>query len=70
MVMTMALRAMARPGSLTVNVAGAAYDWASGTYSYDGSGNISYDPENHELMTEIRAAKIDAIRRDIPMTPG
>jgi 2-oxoglutarate/2-oxoacid ferredoxin oxidoreductase subunit alpha len=32
----------------------------------DGSGNISYDGANHERMTELRAAKIDGIARDIP----
>jgi 2-oxoglutarate ferredoxin oxidoreductase subunit alpha len=31
----------------------------------DGTGNISYEPENHELMTELRAAKIKAIEEDI-----
>ncbi len=31
----------------------------------DGTGNISYDPENHQLMTELRAAKIQAIEEDI-----
>ncbi len=32
----------------------------------DGSGNVSYSPENHELMTHLRQAKIDAIAQDIP----
>ena len=27
----------------------------------DGSGNISYDPANHELMTRLRQAKVDGI---------
>ena len=31
----------------------------------DGTGNISYDPDNHELMTQLRAAKIKAIEEDI-----
>jgi 2-oxoglutarate ferredoxin oxidoreductase subunit alpha len=31
----------------------------------DGTGNISYDPDNHELMTHLRAAKIAAIEEDI-----
>jgi 2-oxoglutarate ferredoxin oxidoreductase subunit alpha len=31
----------------------------------DGTGNISYDPENHQLMTLLRAAKIKAIEEDI-----
>lgn len=32
---------------------------------YD-TGNISYDPANHHRMTQVRAAKIDGIARDIP----
>jgi 2-oxoglutarate ferredoxin oxidoreductase subunit alpha len=32
----------------------------------DGSGNISYDPANHELMVRLRAAKIDRIAETIP----
>jgi len=32
----------------------------------DGTGNISYDGANHERMTELRAAKVDGIARDIP----
>jgi 2-oxoglutarate ferredoxin oxidoreductase subunit alpha len=31
------------------------------------TGAISYDPANHELMTETRAAKLDRIARDIPL---
>jgi 2-oxoglutarate ferredoxin oxidoreductase subunit alpha len=31
----------------------------------DGTGNISYDPDNHYLMTQLRAAKIKAIEEDI-----
>ena len=31
----------------------------------DGTGNISYDPDNHELMTQLRAAKIQAIEEDV-----
>jgi 2-oxoglutarate ferredoxin oxidoreductase subunit alpha len=30
------------------------------------SGNISYDPENHQRMTDVRAQKIAGIARDIP----
>jgi 2-oxoglutarate/2-oxoacid ferredoxin oxidoreductase subunit alpha len=33
----------------------------------DGSGNISYDPGNHDTMTRLRQAKIDGIARDIPL---
>jgi 2-oxoglutarate ferredoxin oxidoreductase subunit alpha len=31
----------------------------------DGTGNIDYEPENHELMSELRAAKVKAIEEDI-----
>jgi 2-oxoglutarate/2-oxoacid ferredoxin oxidoreductase subunit alpha len=30
------------------------------------SGNVSYDPENHELMVKLRAQKIKNIENDIP----
>ena len=33
----------------------------------DGSGNISYDPANHELMVRLRAAKVAGIAKDIPL---
>jgi 2-oxoglutarate ferredoxin oxidoreductase subunit alpha len=32
----------------------------------DVTGNISYDAANHERMTELRAAKVDGIARDVP----
>ncbi len=32
----------------------------------EGSGNISYDPANHQRMSEIRAAKIERIADSIP----
>jgi 2-oxoglutarate ferredoxin oxidoreductase subunit alpha len=32
----------------------------------DRTGNVSYDPDNHDLMTRLRAAKISGIARDIP----
>jgi 2-oxoglutarate ferredoxin oxidoreductase subunit alpha len=32
----------------------------------DGSGNVSYEPANHERMVHLRAAKIAGIARDIP----
>ena len=32
----------------------------------DGTGDISYEPENHERMTELRAAKVAGIAKDIP----
>ena len=33
----------------------------------DGTGNVSYDPRNHEFMTHVRANKIAGIARDIPL---
>jgi 2-oxoglutarate ferredoxin oxidoreductase subunit alpha len=32
----------------------------------EGSGNISYDPTNHDLMVRTRQAKVDGIARSIP----
>jgi 2-oxoglutarate ferredoxin oxidoreductase subunit alpha len=32
----------------------------------DGSGNVSYDSENHERMVHLRAAKVAGIADDIP----
>jgi len=32
------------------------------------TGHVSYDPENHQKMTEIRAEKIQRITQDIPQT--
>jgi 2-oxoglutarate ferredoxin oxidoreductase subunit alpha len=32
----------------------------------DGSGNISYEPANHEKMVRLRAAKVAGIAKDIP----
>jgi 2-oxoglutarate/2-oxoacid ferredoxin oxidoreductase subunit alpha len=32
----------------------------------DGTGNISYDPANHERMVHLRADKVAGIARDIP----
>jgi 2-oxoglutarate ferredoxin oxidoreductase subunit alpha len=32
----------------------------------DRTGNISYDPENHDLMTRLRARKVAGIAADIP----
>jgi 2-oxoglutarate ferredoxin oxidoreductase subunit alpha len=31
-----------------------------------GSGNISYDPDNHQAMVNTRAAKIQGIENDLP----
>ncbi len=56
-----------------------ARDWAvpgtpglmhriGGIEKEDGSGNISYEPANHQHMTDIRAAKVDAVGDDIDPT--
>jgi 2-oxoglutarate ferredoxin oxidoreductase subunit alpha len=39
-----------------------------GLEKLEGSGAISYDPENHQKMTDIRAAKVAGIAREIPPT--
>jgi 2-oxoglutarate ferredoxin oxidoreductase subunit alpha len=31
------------------------------------TGNVSYDPQNHQRMTDLRAAKIAGIAKDIPL---
>ena len=36
----------------------------------DGTGDISYDPENHERMTHLRAAKVAKVAEDIPLARG
>jgi len=33
----------------------------------DGSGDVSYDTANHELMVKLRAAKVAGIANDIPL---
>lgn len=33
----------------------------------DVTGTISYDPDNHDLMTRLRAAKVAGIANDIPL---
>ena len=37
-----------------------------GIEKQDGTGNISYDPHNHDLMVRLRAAKVDGVSRDYP----
>ena len=32
----------------------------------DGSGNISYDPANHALMTELREGKLEKLAEELP----
>ncbi|PIR21227.1 MAG: 2-oxoglutarate ferredoxin oxidoreductase subunit alpha [Deltaproteobacteria bacterium CG11_big_fil_rev_8_21_14_0_20_47_16] len=37
-----------------------------GLEGQNGSGNISSDPDNHELMTKLRAEKVQRIAQEIP----
>ena len=37
-----------------------------GLEKQDVTGNVSYDPDNHQRMTDIRARKVENIQRDIP----
>jgi 2-oxoglutarate ferredoxin oxidoreductase subunit alpha len=37
-----------------------------GLEKQDGSGNISYEPLNHETMVRLRAAKVEAVAADVP----
>jgi len=37
-----------------------------GLEKQDVAGNISYDPLNHEKMVRLRAAKVEAVAKDIP----
>ncbi len=39
-----------------------------GIEKQDITGNISYDPANHELMTQYRARKVAGVAQDIPAT--
>ncbi len=52
-------RAMAVPGTPGLE------HRIGGIEKADGSGNISYDPANHDKMVRLRQAKIDGIVRDI-----
>ncbi|GMU77341.1 MAG: oxidoreductase [Acidimicrobiia bacterium] len=37
-----------------------------GIEKQDGTGNVNYEPENHERMVHLRAAKVAGIANDIP----
>jgi 2-oxoglutarate/2-oxoacid ferredoxin oxidoreductase subunit alpha len=37
-----------------------------GLEKQDETGNVSYDPDNHDLMVRLRAAKVAGIASDIP----
>jgi 2-oxoglutarate ferredoxin oxidoreductase subunit alpha len=38
-----------------------------GLEKQDGSGNVSYDPENHEHMVHLRQEKVDRVANNIPL---
>jgi len=40
-----------------------------GLEKQDGSGNVSYDPANHQRMTELRAEKVRRVADRLPPTP-
>ncbi len=33
----------------------------------DGSGNVCYDPDNHQHMTDVRAQKVENVAKEIPL---
>ena len=37
-----------------------------GLEKQDGSGNVSYDPDNHDHMVRVRARKVEGIAADVP----
>jgi 2-oxoglutarate ferredoxin oxidoreductase subunit alpha len=37
-----------------------------GLEKLDGAGTVSYDPQNHERMVRLRAAKVEAVGHDVP----
>ena len=39
-----------------------------GLEKQDGTGNVSYDPDNHEFMVKVRAEKVERVADDIPPT--
>jgi 2-oxoglutarate ferredoxin oxidoreductase subunit alpha len=54
-------RVWARPGTVGLE------HRIGGLERSDETGHISYDPDNHERMTKVRAAKIAGIAQDIPL---
>jgi 2-oxoglutarate/2-oxoacid ferredoxin oxidoreductase subunit alpha len=57
-------RTLARPWAIP-GTAGLEHR-IGGLEKADGTGNISYDPDNHHHMTEVRQAKVDRIAESIP----
>jgi 2-oxoglutarate ferredoxin oxidoreductase subunit alpha len=58
---------LARPWAIPGN-AGLEHR-IGGLEKQDGTGNINYEPLNHENMVHIRAAKVAAVAQDIPNLP-
>lgn len=52
-------RRLAHPGE-------AGFEHRIGGLEKDESGSVSYDPENHERMTHLRAAKVQAVADSLP----
>ncbi len=38
-----------------------------GLEKQDGTGNVSYEPENHQLMVDLRQKKVDNVAKEIPL---
>ncbi len=57
-------RTLARPWAIP-GTAGLEHR-IGGIEKADGSGDISYDPDNHDKMVRLRQAKVDGIAADIP----
>src|SRR2546427_2945977 len=57
-------RTLARPWAVP-GTPGLAHR-IGGREKEDGTGNVSYDPQNHEKMVRLRAEKITRIAEDIP----
>jgi 2-oxoglutarate ferredoxin oxidoreductase subunit alpha len=55
---------LARPWALP-GTAGLTHR-IGGLEKQNGTGNVSYDPANHQLMTNLRAEKVDRIAADVP----
>lgn len=55
---------LARPWAIP-GVAGLEHR-IGGLEKDDPTGNVSYDPANHELMTHLRAEKVERIARSVP----
>ena len=53
-------RSWARPGTKGLE------HRLGGLEKQNETGNVSYDPENHQLMTDLRAEKVARVAQDIP----